>query len=134
MKSAFKKCSCCNHAWGSLIDLVRDDQVDVIGYQASFNDRYEALFFFSHNVEECGTTIALPATLFTPLYDGPEYTLNKAFTKECSGLCQTFFDFSECSNECSMRWVRDIIQMLKTRVPDELLARLEEVEFQQRCA
>jgi hypothetical protein len=33
-----------------------------------------------------------------------------------------------------MRWVRDVIQMLENRGPEELLARLDKVNLQRQCA
>lgn len=134
MVKVFKKCACCGNTWTSLSDLVRDEQVKIIGYQAAFSDSYEGLFFFSHRARECGTTIALPVSCFVNLYKGPEYTTQLACTELCGGLCQSFYDFGVCSNECDMRWVRDIIAVLENRGPEELLARLDEVEPQSQCA
>ena len=134
MANTFKICTCCNHIWESLIDLIKDEQVHVIGYQPSFNDSYEGLFFFSHNNKECGTTIAIPVSCFANLYEGPDYTEQLACTELCNGLCQSFYDFGGCSKECKMRWVRDIIEVLINRGPEEVLARLHKVELQQHCA
>lgn len=131
---AFKKCTCCGNAWENLTDLIRDEQVNIIGYQPAFSESYEGLFFFSHRTPECGTTIAIHARHFLTLYDGPEYTLNLANSEKCSGLCKSFFDFGECSNECDMRQVRDIIKVLRNRGPEELLARLDGVELHKQCA
>ena len=134
MNSVFKKCTCCGTAWGSLVDLIRDENVQIIGYQAAFTDSYEGLFFFAHRSSECGTTIALPVSCFATLYEGPEYTAHLECTELCNGLCHSFFDFGGCSKECDMRWVRDIIEVLVNRGPEEILARLEAVEPQQQCA
>ncbi len=134
MANAYKKCSCCGYDWENLTDLIRDKQVQLIGYQPAFSDSYEGLFFFAHEAKECGTTIALPVSSFANLYEGPAYTAQLACTKRCNGLCQSFYDFGVCSNECEMRWVRDIIEVLQNRGPEEVLARLENVEPQKQCA
>lgn len=133
MANLFKTCTCCGNEWENLIDLIRDEQVQLIGYQAAFIDSYEGLFFFAHNARDCGTTIAIPVGRFAMLYDGPEYTAPLECTERCNGLCQSFYDFGVCSKECEMRWVRDVIEVLETRGPEELLARLDAVELQQ-CA
>ena len=130
----FKKCTCCGNAWATLGDLIRDAQVKLIGYQAAFNDSYEGLFFFSHRAKECGTTIAIPVSCFAPLYEGPAYTAHLACTELCNGRCDSFFDFGVCSQECDMRWIRDIIEVIQNRGPEELLSRLDAVKLQQRCA
>jgi len=130
----FKKCSCCGTAWETLNDLIRDEQVQIIGYQAAFSDSYEGLFFFSHRTAECGTTIALPVSCFARLYKGPEFTVNLGNSDKCSGLCKSVHDLGECTNECEMRRARDIIAVLESRGPDEVLARLDEAELQRQCA
>ena len=134
MANIFKACTCCDSVWENLSDLIRDEQVHIIGYLPAFSNSYEGLFFFAHRTGECGTTIALPVSCFLNLYKGPEYTDQLVGTEQCDSLCESFYDFSACSKNCSMRWIRDIIQMLENRGPAELLARLEEVNLQQRCA
>ncbi len=134
MVKAFKKCTCCGNAWENLIDLIRDEQVQIIGYQPAFSDSYEGLFFFAHRDKECGTTIAIPVSCFANLYEGPEYTRQLACTELCNGLCQSFYDFGGCSKECEMRWVRDILEVLVNRGPEEVLARLDAVELKKHCA
>ncbi len=134
VEQIFKKCTCCGNAWKTLHDLVRDEEVKIIGYQAAFSDSYEGLLFFSHRARECGTTIALPVSCFASLYEGPEYNTPLTGTQQCSGLCQSFYNFGTCSEKCEMRWVRDIIEVLENRGPEELLARLDAVEPRKQCA
>jgi len=131
---AFKKCSCCGTVWENLTDLIRDEQVKIIGYQAAFSDSYEGLFFFSHRSRQCGTTIAIPVSCFTNLYKGPVYTEHLVCTELCNGLCDSFYDFGVCAQECDMRWVREIIEVLQNRGPEEVLARLHGVELQRKSA
>ena len=133
-KNGFKKCGCCGYEWATLSDLVRDEDVQIIGYQAAFSNSYEGLFFFAHGASECGTTIAIPVSCFISLYQGPEYRAHMVCTERCNGLCQSFHDFGYCANDCDMRWVRDIIEVLENRGPDELIARLDKVERQKQCA
>jgi hypothetical protein len=134
MNKSFKKCACCGNEWANLNNLIRDEQVQIIGYQAAFTDSYEGLFFFAHRTKECGTTIAIPVSCFANLYEGPEYTAHLECTELCNGLCQSFYDFGVCSKECDMRWVRDIIEVLINRGPEEVLARLDAAELHQQCA
>ena len=128
MANAFKRCTCCGKPWENLSDLIRDEQVNIIGYQAAFSDSYEGLFFFSHAAAGCGTTIAIPVSCFASLYEGPEYTAQLASTELCNGLCQSFCDFGVCPQECDMRWTREVIEVLINRGPEEVLARLDEAK------
>ena len=134
MANTYKRCACCGNEWNSVADLVRDEQVELIGYQPAFSDSYEGLFFFAHSAEACGTTIALPVSSFAGLHDGSAHPAQLAGTEKCEGLCRSFYEFGACGQDCEMHWVRDIITMLISRGPEEALARLDHAEPQQRCA
>jgi hypothetical protein len=134
MANSFKTCAVCGNGWDNLADLIRDEQVELIGYQPAFSDSYEGLFFFAHSSDECGTTIALPVSSFASLYEGPVQGAQLAGTQQCEGLCQAFYEFGACGQDCTMHWVRDIITIIVDRGPEQVLARLEHAEPQQRCA
>lgn len=124
MDKPFKICTICTHHWENLIDLIRDNNLYINGYQASFDDSMQGLFLFTHDVEECGTTFAITAGSLLDLYDGPAYTVHMALTERCDGHCLRQDDFDPCYNECDMRWARDILQILKNHGPEESLLKL----------
>jgi hypothetical protein len=124
MDQTFKTCTICSQRWDNMLDLIRDENLFINGYQASFNDAHEGLFMFTHTVNGCGTTFAIPAGKLTQLYNGPEHTIHMAYTEQCAGHCQHEEDLSPCPNDCSMRWARDILQILINHGPDELLEQL----------
>ncbi len=119
--SCYKKCTCCAHCWKEPEDLVLDESLYINGYQASFKNADEGLFFVTHMVDGCGTTLAIPAGSLKDLYTGPEYATCMALTDLCDGHCLDRDDLAPCPNHCSMRWVRDILQLLKNHGPRELL-------------
>ena len=47
------------------------------------------------------------------MYSGPKYTGSKLGNPECAGNCSMETDFSPCSAECDMRWIRDVMQLIK---------------------
>lgn len=126
MDKAFKTCTICAQRWQEMFDLIRDEDLYVNGYQASFNDACEGLFLFTHDVDGCGTTFGVHAGSLEELYKGPKHTIHMAFTEQCDGHCLYEDDLAPCSNECDMRWVRDILQVLRNHGKEELLKRLEE--------
>lgn len=119
MDKPFKRCTCCDYRWENEMDLIRDRNLFVNGYQASFENSLEGLFFFTHDVEGCGTTIAIRAGDFYQLYDGPEHIVNMAHTGRCFGYCLSGDDQGECPNPCEMCWARDILKILRNHGSDE---------------
>ncbi len=126
MESTFKTCTVCARRWIKMIDLIRDGDLRVNGYQASFNDAHEGLFMLTHEADGCGTTLAIKAGDLAELYDGPEHGVHMAYTERCEGHCLNGHDLEACGNDCDMKWARDILQVLKNHGPEELLAKLEE--------
>lgn len=126
MDSIFKECPACSHYWESMVDLIRDGDLFVNGYQASFNDAHEGLFLLTHNISDCGSTLAIPAGRLKELYDGPEHMVHMAYTDRCQGHCLVEDDFAPCTNECDMKWARDVLQILKNHGPEEFLKRIVE--------
>lgn len=124
MEKAFKVCSACAHRWAQLEDWMQDENLYLNGYQASFDDVHEGLFLFTHTVEGCGTTLAIPAGKFRALYDGPAHPGSLAFTEKCNNHCVHEDDFESCNNECRMKWIRDILQILKNQRPGDALNKL----------
>lgn len=126
MDKAFKTCTSCAQQWQEMLDLIRDKDVFINGYQASFSDAGEGLFLFTHNVDGCGTTFGIHAECLKELYKGPKHALHMAFTEKCDGHCLHEDDLDPCPNECAMRWVRDILQILKNHGEEGLVVEPEE--------
>lgn len=59
----------CGEEWADRDAFLADPTITVTGYSAHFKDLELGLFYFNH--ESCKTTMALLASLFTDLYDGP---------------------------------------------------------------
>lgn len=129
MQKPFKICTTCGRRWENIGDMVRDPTLYVNGYQASFEDSREGLFLLTHNVAGCGTTLALKAGKLMPLYGGPKYSVNMAFAEGCEGHCFDLIDASACQNDCAMRWVLEILQILKAHGPEEKLITLMEAGY-----
>lgn len=109
----FKTCSSCGTTWQSMKQFLEDKELVVEGYQASFSDSMDGLFLMTHSCEDCGSTLALKTGLFRELYHGPEFTEHRTNMPGCDGHCLNENDLEPCDQECDMRWVRDVLQMLK---------------------
>ncbi len=68
-ENPFKVCSMCGVVWETLDDFLADPALEQSGYQVNFFDLKGGLFYFTHLVENCGTTMAIPVGEFTSLSD-----------------------------------------------------------------
>ena len=107
----FKKCPLCEHIWENREDFLADPDLEIIGYQPTFDKIKDGLFLFNH---VCKTTLAIRVMKFDDLYKGPIYDMSLSDTDECSKLCHDINNLDVCGSECKYAYVRDIIQIIKT--------------------
>ena len=123
--SAFKTCPLCHQSWGSLEDFLRDPEVIIEGYQASFVDPLMGLFLFTHNTNNCGTTISLRVHYLQYLVSRTDKLAVLRDTDACSTYCMDPYNLEPCPAPCAMSWIRVVLQMLRTRhFPKDLNHRL----------
>jgi hypothetical protein len=112
-----KRCTCCGHVWPTRAALLGDPQLEIIGYQANFDDLLLGLLLFNHSA--CGSTIAVPAELFRDLYDGPVYSQRATGTANCPAYCLRQSELAPCLAKCECAYVREILQIVR-RWPKEI--------------
>ncbi len=119
MKEApFKTCPNCGVVWETINDFLADPELNQGGYQVNFIDLKGGLFYFTHAVEGCGTTLAVPVGQFTTLSTRPLLANRRTKKPEgCSDLCVRRGDISPCPLECECVWVREVMQVIKERKP-----------------
>jgi hypothetical protein len=118
----FKTCSMCKACWETCREFVEDPSLALNGYFADFTDPNEGLILVTHRVAGCGSTLGIKAGQLEQLYTGPKYSVHNAGNPDCGGHCLTDNDFSTCSATCEMRWIREVMQLLKEhRYPEELM-------------
>jgi hypothetical protein len=106
----FKKCNLCNIEWDSRDSFISDPNIELIGYQANFKKLTAGYFYFNHS---CKSTLAIPASEFMDLYDGPIFTERATNTEECFGYCLDKDNLQPCPVECECACIRKIIQIIK---------------------
>jgi hypothetical protein len=106
----FKKCTNCGYIWKNREDFLADPDIEIIGYQALFEEIKDGLFLFNHM---CETTLATNVIDFNDLYKGPVFDMSLADTDECSKECYDINNLDACGAECKYAYVRDIIQIIK---------------------
>jgi len=111
----FKSCPSCLHAWETREDFLADGNLLLNGYQADFQDLEHGMFFFTHKVADCASTMALMVEDFRNLYTGPTYPTSKALSEECPRYCIDENEMSRCEALCECAFVREIIQIIRNR-------------------
>ena len=111
----FKSCPMCKKDWSSRNCFMDDPEVNFNGYQANFGTVEHGLFFFTHENERCGSTMALKAELFLSLFNGERYKDNKQLSDECPEKCLDWQELSRCPAHCEFAFVREVSQIIKDR-------------------
>ena len=106
----FKKCPNCGFEWSSRRDFLDDPTLEIIGYQANFEELAAGIFLFNHS---CHGTLAIPSGRFEDLYQGPIFARRAEDSEECPGYCLQEEELEPCPVECECAYVREIIQTIR---------------------
>ena len=105
--------------------FLTDPHLSFNGYQTNFGNLNEGIFFFTHNVDNCGSTMGLKVRNFTSLYSGPRYTTSKQLSSDCPRYCLDKGNLDRCSAKCENAFARELSQIIKDimtcqQAPDEV--------------
>ena len=109
----FKTCTTCRRCWTRREEFLSDPAISLVGYQANFRHLDAGVFLFNHDLDSCGTTLAMEAGLFTDMHEGPIFKERLTNTAECSGYCMRENSLEPCPNPCECAYVRDVLQTVK---------------------
>jgi hypothetical protein len=65
------------------------------------------MFLFNHDV--CRTTLAIGASHFTDLYDGPTFVGRMTGAQQCPAYCLRQGEIRPCPAECECAFVRNVL-------------------------
>ncbi len=106
----YKSCSMCGKNWMSRDEFLEDPNVQLVGYQAHFEELTAGLFLFNHS---CETTLSIHAEDFADLYHGAIFPSRATGNKYCPGLCLHENNLEPCQIECECAYVREILQLIR---------------------
>lgn len=112
----FKSCPMCGRKWQNRQAFLDDPELEFIGYQANLGLPEEGLFYFTHIVAGCGSTMAIKVEFFLSLYTGKRYTDLKMLTKECPGHCLNRDLLQRCETRCRYAYVREVSDIIKNYI------------------
>lgn len=110
----FKTCPNCQAAWKTMDEFLSDTTLVMEGYQVHFEDLKGGLFLFTHRIENCYTTMAVPVKEFIPLSNRSMLELRRTrIPTGCSDLCMRQGALDPCPLSCECSWVREIMQKIR---------------------
>jgi len=117
-EEVFKECPMCRKIWQNREAFLDDGFLQLEGYSADFEIQEKGLFYFTHQVQGCFSTMAVEARAFFDLYTGEKYLGSKRGSDECPRLCLDRKRLDRCPVFCEFAFVREIIQVIKGRHGD----------------
>lgn len=111
----FKVCTMCSTAWETRDQFIKDDSLQINGYQVDFETIDWSLFFFTHEVPGCNGTMAIEATAFLDLYTGERYTERRALLDGCPRYCLDQEQLARCEAQCECAFNREVINLINQK-------------------
>jgi hypothetical protein len=102
--------------WPTRRAFLADGAVEFVGYQAFVQDAVLGLFLFNH--EPCGTTLAISASRFEDLREGPVYEQHQRHPDRLSPYCLTASSGEDCPPQCECAFVQGVIDAIGARSRD----------------
>jgi len=94
--------------------LLDDPCVVLAGYQPYFEDLVSGLFLFTHAIEGCNTSMAIPVKKFVSLTDRPILNTRMREPDGCPHLCMHEEFSDHCPVKCECNWVRDVLSKINS--------------------
>ena len=109
----FKTCPLCHYDWQDRKKFLSDPNISLVGYQVNFGDLRAGFFLFTHEIPDCGTSMAIDAGKFTDMHDGPIFKERMEGTEACPGYCLHQTSLKPCPSHCECAYVLDVLQTVK---------------------
>ncbi len=111
----FKTCPMCGKRWQCRDSFLDDATLNFNGYQPDFGTIKEGIFYFTHEMGHCGSTMAIKAEAFITLFKGKRYPESKKLSQECTEKCLNRKSLDRCPAHCLYAFVREVSQIIKDR-------------------
>lgn len=105
----------CSTQWKTRDDFLGDSTLFINGYGADFERLEWGLFYFTHAVEGCYSTMAIFAEQFLDLYAGDRFNERRTAEEDCPRYCLDEKQLNRCDAFCECAFNREVIQIIKAR-------------------
>ncbi len=99
--------------------FLKDRKLQLNGYQVDFEMLEQGLFYFTHRVEGCHSTMVVEAGQFFDLNPGVRYKERNTGKDDCPGYCLKKDQLDRCENSCECAYVRDVIDIIRNYMDNE---------------
>jgi len=106
----FKICPTCRNVWKSRDLYLQDSKIRLLGYQPHFENHTVGFFLFDH--QPCGTSMAIPLSVFRDVYPEPIFQSHVP-ESEAPSLCLHSRASRMCPSECECSSVQQLIQIIQ---------------------
>ena len=121
MSEPFKICNMCEKKWNTENDFIEDPNLVIIGYMSNLKKIYQGLFLFNHEIEGCGSTLAIKVELFKSVIDSSIESLPVERPIGCLGYCLDQDNLDLCDqSDCRGYVIRKGLSELKTRMNSDI--------------
>ncbi len=115
--NGFQECPSCRLGWKTRDDLLKDKNLQLIGYQANLRDLEKGFYLFNHVISRCLTTLSVSVNKFFDLYAIDRHTISSYGTEDCEGRCLRVSDLNRCRAKCKNAFAREILVSLLKDYP-----------------
>jgi hypothetical protein len=115
MNESFKTCPCCKKEWETQTEFISDSKLKFNGYMADLKKLENGLFYFTHTIDGCFSTMVIKVLGFLNLYSGPYYEEQKLGTDDCPGYCLDKNQLHRCEAFCEGAYVREICNIIREK-------------------
>ena len=110
MPTPFKTCPSCGKSWKDRTSFLDDPATRAHGYLPDFDHLDSGVFFITHMVDDCQSTMGVTVSEFSDLYSGPRYKERRTLKEECPRYCKD--QLSRCEAKCECAFVREVLHIL----------------------
>ncbi len=114
-KKVFKHCPMCQNEWKTRDAFLDDNTLKLNGYGVDFERLELGLFYFTHHVDGCHSTLAIQAGDFLNLYSGTQHSERRTGKEGCPGYCLQQDQLDRCEALCECAFNREVMQLIKSR-------------------
>lgn len=115
IEKVFKICPMCSTVWVTRDDFLHDTSLYLNGYGVDSEELNCSLFYFTHMVPGCRSTLVIEARDFKDLYLGLGFSERRNGLEGCPGYCFLEEGVDNCDARCECACNRVVIQIIKKR-------------------
>jgi hypothetical protein len=109
----------CTKEWPSVEAFLDDPAVEYTGFQPDFSLELQGLFYFTHDADQCGSTMAIWVETFIPIYLARQTLTNEQEPESCVKYCLDRQALGSCRLDCKNAIARRIGAALARRCGPE---------------